>query len=129
METRVVTPDTGIWIDGEDGGKKLREEEEKKRDIKRGSFENEFLLKDTFEKPKSGDDNGEEIYKEHLVKLKNLAGLRPEKKGSEEEEREEAETEDLINFVCFGHGNSLAFTEIWGRAIFKRRWRRELVCF
>ena len=122
METRVVTPDTGIWIDGEDGGEKLREEEEKKRDIKRGSFENEFLLKDTFEKPKSGDDNGEEIYKEHLVKLKNLAGLRPEKKGSEEEEREEAETEDLINFVCLGHGNSLAFTE--GRELVDYGWMK-----
>jgi len=125
METRVITPDTGIWIDGEDGGEELRKKEEKEGNIKGGSFENKFLFKNTFKKPESGDDNGEEIYKEHLVKLKNLAGLGPEKKGSEEEEREEAETEDLINFVCFGHGNSLAFTEIWGRAIFKRRWRRE----
>ena len=51
METRVITPDTGIWIDGEDGGKKLREEEEKKRDIKRGPFENKFLFKNIFKKP------------------------------------------------------------------------------
>ncbi len=111
MKAGVVTPDTGVGINGKDSGEKLREEEQKKGDIKRGSFENKFLLKNTFKKPKSRDNDGEEIYKEHFVKLKNLAGLRPEEKGSEEEKREEAETEDLINFVCFGHGNSLA----WGR--------------
>ena len=122
MKAGVVTPDTSVRINGKDSGNELREKEEEKGNVEKSSFENEFLFKDTFKKPKSGDNDGEEIYKEHFVKLKNLAGLRPEKKGSEEEEREEAETEELINFVCLGHGNSLAFTE--GRELVDYGWMK-----
>lgn len=44
MEAGVVTPDTGIWINGKNGGDELREKEEEKGNIKRSSFENEFFL-------------------------------------------------------------------------------------
>lgn len=111
MKAGVVAPDAGVWIDGENGGEKLREKEEKKGNIKRSFFENEFLLRDTFKNPESRNNYSEKIYKEHFVKLKNFTSLRPEEKGSEEEKREEAEAEKLVNFVCFGHGNSLAFTK------------------
>ena len=57
METRVVTPDTGVRIDGEEGGEELREKEEEKGDVKRSSFENKLLFRDTFKKPEGGDNN------------------------------------------------------------------------
>lgn len=119
MKAGVVTPDTGVGVDGENGREKLREKEEKKGNIKRSSFKNEFFLRDTFKNPESRNNYGEKIYKKHFVKLKNFASLRPEEKGSEKEEGKERKTKKLIQFVCFGHGDSLAFTrgreveELW----------------
>lgn len=103
MEAGVVAPDTGVGVNGENGGEKLRKKEEEERNVKRSFFENEFLLRDTFKDPKSKNNYGEKIYKEHLIKLENFTGFRPKKKGSEEEEREEAETEELVEFICFRH--------------------------
>lgn len=108
METRVVAPNTGVGIDGEDGREELGEKEEEEGDIKRSSFENELFFEDAFEEPESRYNDGDEVDKEHLVEFKNFTGLRPEEEGSEEEKREEGEAEELVNFVCLGHGNSLA---------------------
>lgn len=103
MEARVVAPDTSVRVNGENSGKKLREEEKEKRNIKRSPFENEFLLRNTFENPSGKDNYSNEIYKKHFVKLENFTSFRPEEKGSEEEEREVAETEELVEFICFRH--------------------------
>jgi len=103
MKAGVVAPDAGVGVNGKNGGEKLREKEEEEGNIEGSSFENEFLLRDAFEDPSSKNNNGNKIYKEHFIELKYLTGFRPEEKGSEEEEGEVAEAEELIEFTCFRH--------------------------
>lgn len=66
-------------------------------------------MQDTLKDPKSGDNNGREVNKEHFVELKNLTSTRPENEGSEEEESKKREAKNPVNFVGFGHGHSLAW--------------------
>ncbi len=125
MEAGVIAPDAGVGIDGENGGDDLRKEKEEEGNIERSSFENEFLLGDTFKDPGSKNNNSNKIHKEHFDKFKNFTSFGPEEKRGEEEKREVAKMKETVEFVCLGHGDSLAFTRMKGRATFKSRWRRK----
>jgi len=110
MEARVVAPETGMRIDGDNGGDNLGSEEKNNGKIERGSCYFKFFVEVGFDGPDRGDKNGHEIDKHHLVELENFGGKRPEKKRGDEEQDVEKLADDFGEGVSGGgHGISLTF--------------------
>lgn len=110
MEAGVVTPETGVRVDGDNGGDDLGGEEEKNGDVERSFGDLEFFVDDRFNCPDSGHKDSDKVNKHHLVEFENFGGVGPENEGGDEKQYVKKLADDFgQSFVGEKHRTSLTF--------------------
>ncbi len=84
MEAGVITPKTGVGINGKNSGGELADKEKQNGEVEWGSYECNFAYFKTIYNPASGNNRCHGIDKNHFVELKNFGREWPQEKGGYE---------------------------------------------